>query len=90
MSLGKIDASRGEDDDVLTVAEVATELHCSKPHIYRAIRGEIDGVSKLPAICMGRKKLIRCSSLERWKRENESGQRDDTIPPSSELKPLTH
>jgi len=78
------------EDDVLTVAQVATELHCSKPHVYKAIRGAIAGVSKLPAIPMGRKKLIRRSSLERWKRENESGCPDVTMSPSSELKPLTH
>jgi len=23
------------EDDVLTVAQVATELHCSKPHVYK-------------------------------------------------------
>lgn len=77
-------------DDVLTVKEVATELRCSKPHIYKAIRGEVAGVSKLPSISMGRKKLIRRSSLEQWKRENDSSHPDGTIPPSSELKPLTH
>jgi hypothetical protein len=36
--------------DILTVAEVAIELRCSKAHVYNAIAGKIDGVAALPAI----------------------------------------
>lgn len=75
------------EDPVLTVEEVAAELRCSKPHVYKAVRGALPGISRLPSIAMGRRKLIRRSSLERWKRENESG---GSIPRSSELAPLTH
>ncbi len=79
------------DDPVLTIGEVARELRCSKPHVYKVIRGELAGVSRLRSISMGRRKLVRRSSLERWKRENESGgSSSDTIPRSSELTPLTH
>ena len=77
-------------DDVLTVKEVALELRCSTPHVRKAISGKLPGVTRLPAIPMGRKKLIRRSSLEQWKRENDSGHPDGTIPSSSELKPLMH
>jgi excisionase family DNA binding protein len=60
-----------ELDDVLTAEEVAKELRCSKPHVYNAIRGTVRGVSPLPAISLGRRKLVRRSSLEQWKRANE-------------------
>lgn len=58
-------------DEVLTVAEVAAELRCSKAHVHNAINAKIAGVSPLPAIHMGRRKLIRRSALEQWKRLNE-------------------
>jgi excisionase family DNA binding protein len=54
-------------DEILTVAEVAAELRCSKAHVHNAIRGKVAGVSLFPAICMGRRKLIRRSALEQWK-----------------------
>jgi hypothetical protein len=45
--------------DILTVAEVAVELRCSKAHVYNAIAGKVDGVGPLPAISMGRRRLVR-------------------------------
>ena len=60
-------------DEVLTVAEVARKLKCSKSHVYKVIRREVRGVTRLSAIRMGTRRLIRRSSLERWKRENELG-----------------
>lgn len=73
-------------DQVLTVPDVAQELHCSKAHVYNVINGKVEGVSRLPAICMGRRKLIRRSSLESWKKANEKGSLDDgMIPPSPEI-----
>lgn len=45
-------------DDILTVSEVAVELRCSKAHVFNAINGKVAGVSPLPAIHMGRRKLI--------------------------------
>ena len=58
-------------DEILTVAEVAVELRCSKAHVYNAIAGKVDGVCPLPAISMGRRKLVRRGALEQWKRMNE-------------------
>ena len=54
-------------DEILTVVEVAAELRCSKAHVYNAIAGKVDGVSPLPAIFMGRRKLVRRGAW-RWKR----------------------
>ena len=72
-------------DEVLTVAEVAAELKCSKAHVHNAINGKVSGVSQLPAIHMGRRKLVRRSALERWKRLNEKGTFDGMIPSSPEV-----
>ena len=64
------------DDQVLTVAEVAQDLRCSKAHIYNAINGSVPGVSPLPAISMGRRRLVRRSTLEQWKTANERAPSD--------------
>ena len=61
----------GSSDNVLTIVEVANELRCSKAHVYNAIKGKVGGVSALPAISMGRRKLVLRSSLEQWKRANQ-------------------
>ena len=58
-------------DPILTVAEVAMDLRCSKSHVCKAINGAVAGVTPLPAITMGRRKLIRRSALEAWKSANE-------------------
>ncbi len=60
-------------DEILTVLEVAADLRCSKAHIYNVINGTVAGVTALPAIHLGRRKLIRRSSLEAWKQANEQG-----------------
>jgi excisionase family DNA binding protein len=65
-------------DAILTVAEVAAELRCSKAHVHHAINGKVAGTSPLPAIYMGRRRLIRRSALERWKRMNERGGISET------------
>jgi hypothetical protein len=71
--------------EVLTVAEVAYDLRCSKAHVHNVINGKVNGVSPLPTIHMGRRKLIRRSALERWKRLNEKGAIDDMIAASPEV-----
>jgi excisionase family DNA binding protein len=58
-------------DEILTVVEVAAELRCSKAHVCKAIRGRVKNVTPLPAIAMGRRRLVRRSALEQWKRDNE-------------------
>jgi excisionase family DNA binding protein len=60
-----------ENSDILSITEVALNLRCSKAHVYNAINGKITGVSRLPAIPMGRRRLVRRSSLESWKAINE-------------------
>jgi excisionase family DNA binding protein len=75
-----------DQDDVLTIREVARELRCSKAHVYNAIKGKVSGVSTLPAITMGRRLLVRRGSLDRWKRVNERATGGhDMLPASPEV-----
>ena len=61
--------------EILTVRDVALELRCSVAHVYNVINGKVKNVSRLPAIPMGRRKLIQRDTLEEWKKSNE--QSDD-------------
>ncbi len=70
-------------DEILTVKQVATELHCSTAHVCNTINGKVKGVSPLPAISMGRRKLVRRVSLEQWVQDNEKGLSGDVMIPSS-------
>src|SRR5260370_15711919 len=63
-------------DEILTVAEVATELRCSKAHVHNAINGKLERIFRLPAIHMGRRRLVRRSAFERWKIAHETGSFD--------------
>jgi len=72
-------------DEILTVVEVAAELRCSKAHVYNAIAGKVEGVSPLPAISMGRRKLVRRGALEQWKKLNETGGGDANMTSSSAI-----
>lgn len=70
---------------VLTVAEVARHLRCSKAHVYNVIEGKVPGVSPLPAIFMGRRKLVRLNSLELWEKVNEKNTGNINILSSPEI-----
>jgi excisionase family DNA binding protein len=72
------------DDAVLTISEVAADLRCSKAHIAKMINGEVNGAQPLPAIRMGRRKLVRRSTLERWKRISETAAGDGILTASPE------
>lgn len=56
-----MDTSR--DLDILTVAEVAAALRCSKAHVHNIINGKVEGVSPLPALALGRRRLVRRAIL---------------------------
>jgi excisionase family DNA binding protein len=60
-------------DPVLTVKEVAEDLRCSKSQVYRLMSGDVEGVTVLPHLALGRKKVVLRSMLEQWKRQNISG-----------------
>jgi len=60
-----------EDHNVLTVAEVAAELRCSKAHIHHLIAGKVRGVRPLPSLWLGRRRLILRASFDEWMRATE-------------------
>jgi hypothetical protein len=63
----------GSTNEILTAQEVATELRCSKAQVYKLMNGEVKDRTTLPHIALGRKKVVRRSSFEAWKRVNENG-----------------
>ena len=55
--------------EVSAISGVAANLRCSKAHVYNAINGRVASVTALPAIAMGRRKLVRQT---RWRPGNEA------------------
>jgi excisionase family DNA binding protein len=51
---------------VLTIAEVARELRCSKAHLHNVINGKVHGLPPLPVLRIGRRMLIRHEALKAW------------------------
>ena len=70
-------------NEILTAKEVAEELRCSKAQVYKLMNGEVENRTILPHIALGRKKVVRRSSFEAWKRLNENGA---ILPTDSEMK----
>ena len=71
--------------EIMTAAEVARYLHCSKAHVYNAINGKIDNVPPLPALALGRRMLVRRAALESWISANESGLASGMMPSKLEV-----
>jgi hypothetical protein len=59
---------------ILTAAEVAIELRCSKSHVYNLMNGTVEGLTVLPHLALGRKKVIPRTSFEIWKQANITGR----------------
>ena len=58
--------------EVLTVADVAKILRCSKAHVCKIINGQVKDTPPIPAISnLGRRKIVRIQSLLRWMNEHE-------------------
>jgi excisionase family DNA binding protein len=68
---------------VLTIPEVAALLRVSKAHVYKLVEGTVTGVTPLPALRMGRRRLVLSATLDRWQAQNESN------PPGSAILPST-
>jgi hypothetical protein len=58
--------------DSLTVQDVADILRCSKAHALNVINGRVRGVSKLPHLTFGRRKVVRKEWLDSWMEENKT------------------
>jgi excisionase family DNA binding protein len=64
-----------ETPEVLTIAEAAKKLRCSKALVQNLLAGKVPGAQPLPYIPLGRRKLIRHESLLRWmERAEEASQ----------------
>jgi excisionase family DNA binding protein len=61
---------------VLTVAEVARELRCSKAHVHNIIHGKVEGLPTLPVLRIGRRVLVRHDGLAAWMHELEAREID--------------
>ena len=56
---------------LLTAAEVASELRCSKAHVHNLINGKVRDAKPLPSVRIGRRRLVRRASLDEWITANE-------------------
>jgi excisionase family DNA binding protein len=56
---------------VMTVPEVAQALRCSKAHVHNLINGHVRGAKPLPSVRIGRRRLVRRSSLDEWIKASE-------------------
>jgi hypothetical protein len=70
--------------DLLTLAEVAKLLHCSKAHVCNAVAGRLPGCPPIPAVSLGRRKLVRRASLLSWIENSEQAALAGKIPLSPE------
>jgi hypothetical protein len=72
------------DFDLLTLAEVARLLHCSKAHVCNAVAGRLPGCAPIPSVSLGRRKLVRRASLLSWVENSEKAAIAGKIPLSPE------
>lgn len=57
---------RNEEHGVLTIAEAARELRCSKAHLHNIIHGKVPDLPPLPVLQVGRRVLIRAEAFRAW------------------------
>jgi hypothetical protein len=56
----------------LLLEETAVHLGCSRATVDRLRKGQIEGVPRLPAVQVGKRKwIVLKDSLRRWQEENE-------------------
>jgi len=70
------------DLGLLTLSDVAELLHCSKAHVCKAVSGRVRGCPPIPAVSLGRRKLVRRETLLSWIEANEHAASGATIPAS--------
>jgi len=68
------------DFDLLSLAEVAELLHCSKAHVCNAVAGRVPGCPPIPVVSLGRRKLVRRATLLSWIEQNEQAATPAVIP----------
>ena len=68
-----------DDFGLLTLTAVAELLHCSKAHISNVIAGRVPNCPPIPAVRLGRRKLVRREALHAWIEHNEQAAISATI-----------
>ena len=58
--------------ELLTIPEVAARLRCSRAHAAKLVAGRVKRAPPLPSLSLGRRKLVRASTLEIWIAQTES------------------
>jgi hypothetical protein len=58
--------TESNDQEILTLREVAAVLRCSKAHAAKLLNGEIRGLPPLTHVAMRRRKVVRREWLESW------------------------
>jgi excisionase family DNA binding protein len=66
-----VDESGFDAFELLTLAAVAKLLHCSRAHVSNVIAGRVHDCPPIPAVRLGRRKLVRREALVEWIAENE-------------------
>jgi len=69
--------------DLLTIAEVAKLLHCSKAHICNLVAGRVHGCAPMPALRLGRRLLVRRQTLALWMEHTERPASNGTMRPAA-------
>ena len=59
---------------ILTLADVANVLRCSKAHVSNIINRKVSHLPPLPVVRIGRRVLIRDESLMEWMKALEQKQ----------------
>jgi hypothetical protein len=75
-----------EEFDLLSLADAAELLRCSKAHVSKAVSGRIPGCAAIPCVTLGRRKLIRRSSLLAWLAANDKVARNDNRKPVGQVR----
>ncbi len=68
-----------DDFGLLTLADVAGLLHCSKAHICNIVSGRVRGCPPIPSVSLGRRKLVRREALLSWIVNNEHAAANDNV-----------
>ena len=67
------EAQVNPQSEILTLKEAAVILRCSKAHLCNLLNGKVREIPPLAFVQIGRRKLIRRSSLNRWIENIETG-----------------
>jgi hypothetical protein len=68
-----MDDLNDRQQELLTLADFARLLRCSKVQVCKIVNVQIKGTSPIPSIALGRRKVVRRQSLLRWMSDNEQG-----------------